>query len=63
MVKNKLEFHSPYCGDWVVVVDSITKEEIYRGHRDLSVVWTLLDHYGIEVDYFDYPDEEYGEKF
>lgn len=59
----KLEFHTPYCGDWLVIIDSETGKQIYSGHGSGDEIYAILDHAKIEHEWIEHPDEEYEEKY
>lgn len=59
----KLVFHTPEGGDWLVIEDADSGQEIYSGHGHGDQIYDLLDYLKIESEHIEYPDEEYEEKF
>lgn len=58
----KVELHRPESGDWTVAY--IDGEVIYSGHDHLNYLSEkLLALAGVEVEVFEYEDEEFEEKF
>lgn len=59
----KLEFHTPEAGDWLVIINSETGEEVYSGHGSGDQLDELLAYLGVEYSKTEHPDQEYEEKF
>lgn len=58
-----LEFHTPSSGDWLVILDTQTGEEVYSGHGSGDQMWAVMEHCGISYDCTEHNEEEYEEKF
>ena len=59
----KLEFHTPYNGDWLIIIDSETGKEIYSGHGSGDEMYAVLEYAKIENEWIEHPDKEFEEKF
>lgn len=58
----KVELHTPESGDWTVAYAD--GQMVYSGHDHLNYLSeTLLTLAGVEVEVFEYSDEEFEEKF
>lgn len=58
-----LEFHTPYSGDWLVIIDTQTGETVYEGHGDGDEIIAVMNHLGVDYGYTEHPDKEFEEKY
>lgn len=62
-MKPKIKYHTPNSGDWLVITDENTGEEIYNGHGHGDQIYDILDHLGVNFESEEYDDDIYEEKF
>lgn len=58
-----LDFHRPASGGWLVIKDTQTGEVVYEGHGSGDEMCAILSHLGVIHEYYEYPDDEFEEKF
>lgn len=59
----KLKLITPYRGDWLVIVDEESEQEVYSGHGDGDELWEVLHYLGVEYSSEEIPDNEFEEKY
>lgn len=59
----KLKFIRPESGDWLVIQDAYTEEQIYSGHGSGDQMWDVLTYLGVIQEEIEISDEEFEEKY
>lgn len=59
----KLNFIRPESGDWLVIEDADSSEQIYSGHGSGDEMWDVLRYLNVECNDIELPDEEYEVKY
>lgn len=59
----KLNFIRPESGDWLVIEDANSGEQIYSGHGHGDEMWDVLRYLSVECNDIELSDEEFEEKY
>lgn len=59
----KLKFITPESGDWLVIENADTGEQVYSGHGHGDQMWDVLSYLGVIQEEVELPDNEYEEKY
>lgn len=59
----KLKLITPYRGDWLVIIDEESEQEVYSGHGYGDELWEVLNYLGVEYSSEEIPDNEFEEKY